>query len=185
MLPNAPRLVAQQSWQGFPASAFWVQVLACTSVIFAVFYLPTGLAGCSMDPGINRGTRKLARTSRVIKKKKKGCAAKLHKDLFKTFRMECVLPFPPWLFSIFFFYQPAELSCNFCVVFLTVIITCPRVLFIVFLWLIFNIVENEIKKIRWRFLLREPQSPFAMCYVSPDWNQVRKGNSNVKNIKLI
>jgi hypothetical protein len=33
-------------------------------------------------------------------------------------------------------------------VFLTVIITCPRVLFIVFLWLIFNIVEYEIKKIR-------------------------------------
>jgi len=31
-------------------------------------YLLTGLAGCSVGPGISRGARKLARTSRVIKK---------------------------------------------------------------------------------------------------------------------
>jgi hypothetical protein len=34
--------------------------------------MSTGLAGCSVDPEINRGARKLARTSQVIKKKKKG-----------------------------------------------------------------------------------------------------------------
>jgi len=33
-------------------------------------YLPTGLAGCSVGPGISRGARKLARTPRVIKKYK-------------------------------------------------------------------------------------------------------------------
>jgi len=37
----------------------------------AVPYLPTGLAGCSVGPGISCGARKLARTPRVIKKKKK------------------------------------------------------------------------------------------------------------------
>jgi hypothetical protein len=40
-------------------------------VIPAVFYMFTGLAGCSVDPGNSRGTRKLTRTPRVIKKKKK------------------------------------------------------------------------------------------------------------------
>jgi hypothetical protein len=34
----------------------------------AVFYLFIGLAGCSVDPGINNGACKLARTPRVIKK---------------------------------------------------------------------------------------------------------------------
>jgi len=34
-------------------------------------YLSTGLARCSVDPGINRGARKLTRTPRVIKNKKK------------------------------------------------------------------------------------------------------------------
>jgi hypothetical protein len=34
-------------------------------------YLSTGLAGCSVGPEISRGTRKLTRTPRVIKKKKK------------------------------------------------------------------------------------------------------------------
>jgi hypothetical protein len=43
----------------------------CMSVIPAVSYLSTGLAGCSVGPEISRGTRKLARTLRVIKKKKK------------------------------------------------------------------------------------------------------------------
>jgi len=63
--------VAQRFWQGFPASASWVQTLACTPVTPAVPYLPTGLAGCSVGPEISRGARKLTRTPRVIKKKKK------------------------------------------------------------------------------------------------------------------
>jgi len=41
------------------------------SVTPAVLYLSTGLAGCSVGSGINRGTCKLARTPRVIYKKKK------------------------------------------------------------------------------------------------------------------
>jgi hypothetical protein len=41
----------------------------CMPVTLAVPYLPTGLAGCSVDPGISRGARKLTRTPRVIKKK--------------------------------------------------------------------------------------------------------------------
>jgi hypothetical protein len=41
------------------------------SVIFAVFYLFTGLAGYSVDSGITRGTRKLIGIPRLIKKKKK------------------------------------------------------------------------------------------------------------------
>jgi hypothetical protein len=40
-------------------------------VIPAVSYLPTGLAGCSVGLKISHGTRKMARTPRVIKKKKK------------------------------------------------------------------------------------------------------------------
>jgi hypothetical protein len=36
-----------------------------------VSYLPTGLAGYSVGPGINFDARKLARTPRVTKKKKK------------------------------------------------------------------------------------------------------------------
>jgi len=40
-------------------------------VTFAVLYLFTGLAGCSVSLEISRGARKLARTPRVIKKKKK------------------------------------------------------------------------------------------------------------------
>jgi hypothetical protein len=40
-------------------------------VISVVSYLSTGLAGCSVNPGNSRGARKLARTSRVIKKNKK------------------------------------------------------------------------------------------------------------------
>jgi len=47
------------------------------SVIPAVSYLPTGLTGCSVGPGTSRGGRKLARTPRVIKKKKN-----LFKNLF-------------------------------------------------------------------------------------------------------
>jgi len=63
--------VAQRSWQGFLASASWVQASTCTSVTPAVSYLPPGLAGCSVGPGISRGEHKLARTPRIIKKKKK------------------------------------------------------------------------------------------------------------------
>jgi len=46
--------------QGFLASASYVRVLACTSVIPVVFYLSTGLAGCSVSPEISCGARKLA-----------------------------------------------------------------------------------------------------------------------------
>jgi hypothetical protein len=42
----------------------------CPPVIPAVPYMPIELAGCSMNTGINRGMRKLARTPQVIKKKK-------------------------------------------------------------------------------------------------------------------
>jgi hypothetical protein len=56
---------------GFLYLCILVQVSACASVTPAVFYLPTGLAGCSVDPEISRDARKLARTPRVIKKKKR------------------------------------------------------------------------------------------------------------------
>jgi len=62
----APRLVAQRYWQGFLASTSWVRALVCMSVIAAVFYLSTGLAGCSVGPGISCGARKLARTPQII-----------------------------------------------------------------------------------------------------------------------
>ena len=42
----------------------------CTPVISAVSYLSIGLAGCSVDPRISYGARKLARTPRF---KKKNC----------------------------------------------------------------------------------------------------------------
>jgi hypothetical protein len=42
-----------------------------------MFYLSTGLAGCSVDSENNRGVRKLARTPRVIKKKKNTDALKV------------------------------------------------------------------------------------------------------------
>ena len=67
----APRFVSQRSWQGFFISISWVRALACTPVTLAMSYLSTGLAGCSVDPVISCGTRKLARTPRVTKKKKK------------------------------------------------------------------------------------------------------------------
>ena len=44
----------------------------CMFVILAVSYLFTGLAGCSVDPGISYGARKLAQTPRIKKKKKFG-----------------------------------------------------------------------------------------------------------------
>jgi len=67
---SAPRLVAQRQRQGFLASVTWVRASACTSVTPAVSYLPTGLAGCLVDPGISYGARKLAWTPRVTQKKK-------------------------------------------------------------------------------------------------------------------
>jgi len=36
-------------------------------VILAVPYMPTGLAGCSVDPGINYDAGKLARIPQIIK----------------------------------------------------------------------------------------------------------------------
>jgi hypothetical protein len=63
--------VIDQSWTGevcfilVSSSTFYVH--ACHPVIP---YLFTGLAGCSVDSGNSRGTRKLVRTPRVIKKKK-------------------------------------------------------------------------------------------------------------------
>jgi hypothetical protein len=45
--------------------------VACTPVTLAVPYLSIGLAGCSVGPRISRSARKLARTPRVIKKKKR------------------------------------------------------------------------------------------------------------------
>jgi hypothetical protein len=39
-------------------------------VILVVPYMSTGFAGCSVGPEISYGTRKLTRTSRVIKKNK-------------------------------------------------------------------------------------------------------------------
>jgi len=67
---DAPRLVAQRQRQGFLASVTWVRASTCTPVTPAVSYLPTGLAGCSVGPGISCGARKLTRTLRVTKKKK-------------------------------------------------------------------------------------------------------------------
>jgi len=52
-----------------PVYVPWVQAFVCTSVYPAVLYMPTGLAGCSVDPEISRGVHTLARTSQVIKKK--------------------------------------------------------------------------------------------------------------------
>jgi len=40
-------------------------------------YMSTGLAGCSVGPGISRGARKLARTPRIIKKKNSDVASPL------------------------------------------------------------------------------------------------------------
>jgi len=48
-----------------PSSTFHVH-----PVTPAVSYLSTGLARCLVDPGNSRGACKLARTPRVIKKKK-------------------------------------------------------------------------------------------------------------------
>jgi len=47
-------------------------MFVCTPVTPAVFYLLTGLAGyCLVGPGISRGARKLAQTSRVIKRRRR------------------------------------------------------------------------------------------------------------------
>ena len=67
----ASRLVSQQSWQSFFVSVSWVRALACMPVTLAMFYLSIGLAGYLVGPVISCGTRKLARTPRVTKKKRK------------------------------------------------------------------------------------------------------------------
>jgi len=64
----APWLIAQLQRQGFLVSVTWVRVSAYTSVIPAVSYLLTGLAGCSVDLGISCDARKLARTLWITKK---------------------------------------------------------------------------------------------------------------------
>jgi hypothetical protein len=63
------------------------------SVTPAVSYLPTGLAGCSVGPGISCGARKLTRTPRVTKKKKK--TQLVNKD----FWIFMVLSFESFLFQ--------------------------------------------------------------------------------------
>jgi hypothetical protein len=57
----------------FLAFVIWFRVLTCMFVILAVFYLFTWLTGCSVNPGISCGARKLARTPRVTKKKLRNC----------------------------------------------------------------------------------------------------------------
>jgi hypothetical protein len=79
----ASRLLAQRHRQGFLASVTWVRALVCTPVTLAVSYLPIGLAECSVDPRISCDARKLARTTRVTKKKKKNyCYAKATINVF-------------------------------------------------------------------------------------------------------
>jgi len=66
----------------------------------AVPYMSTGLAGCSVGPGISRGAHKLARTSRVIKKKiiiKKKNLARMSSFLF-LYNKECPMHCLPLLF---------------------------------------------------------------------------------------
>jgi type IV secretory pathway VirB3-like protein len=48
----------------------WIRSFLYMFVIPVVFYISTGFAGCSVDRRISYGIRKLARTPRVIKKKK-------------------------------------------------------------------------------------------------------------------
>jgi hypothetical protein len=60
---------------GFPCLYALGLSLACTSVTPAMSYLSTGLTGCLVGPRISRSARKLARTPRVIKKKKKDTLA--------------------------------------------------------------------------------------------------------------
>jgi len=64
----APRLLAQQQRQGFLVSVTWVRASTCASVTPVVSYLSIRLAGCSVDPGISYGARKLVRTSWLKKK---------------------------------------------------------------------------------------------------------------------
>ena len=61
--------VVAQRWKEFVLFLCTrLQVLLCTPVIPAVFYMLTGLARYSVDPGINCDARKLARTPRITKK---------------------------------------------------------------------------------------------------------------------
>jgi hypothetical protein len=75
---SVPRFVAQRQRQGFFFSVTWLRVSACTPVTSVVSYLPTGLVRCSVSPGISYGARKLARTSRIKKKKKSSTPMKSH-----------------------------------------------------------------------------------------------------------
>jgi len=60
-----------QRWKGLvPFLCTRVQASPCTPVTPVVPYMLTGLAGCSVGPGISCDARKLAQTPRVTKKKK-------------------------------------------------------------------------------------------------------------------
>jgi hypothetical protein len=106
-----------QRWKGLvPFLCTRVQALLCTSVIPVVSYMLTGLARCSVGPGISCGTHKLTRTSRIIKKKKsrymhlrKAGLEKLQKSGACQFKPSstadlCVLLFlmAIWFISLFF-----------------------------------------------------------------------------------
>jgi hypothetical protein len=63
--------VMAQRWKGlvpFLCMGSRLLVLLCTSVTPAVSYMLTGLAGCSVSPGISCCARKLVRTPQVKKK---------------------------------------------------------------------------------------------------------------------
>ena len=88
--------------QGFLASVTWIRASACMSVIPAVFYLSAGLAGCSVGSGISCGGRKLARTSRVKKKKSPyiGCLLVINQVLL----IICVLSMSGLIISFFSYF---------------------------------------------------------------------------------
>jgi hypothetical protein len=108
--------VVTQRWKGLvPFLCTRVQALLCTSVIPVVSYMLTGLARCSVDPGISCGARKLTRTPRIIKKKKKKKAGTCtyvtqasknyknleHVNLNHLLRRTCVSFFFLWPFGSF------------------------------------------------------------------------------------
>ena len=68
IMVECTQFLAQLSSQKFFISALQVRIFICMFVISAVFYLSSGLAGCSVDPRISCDARKLVRTPRVIKK---------------------------------------------------------------------------------------------------------------------
>ena len=63
------RLWASDEKDLFPFSVSGFKHHLCTPVIHVVSYMLTGLAGCSVNPGISCGACKLARTPQVTKNK--------------------------------------------------------------------------------------------------------------------